>query len=72
MKEKIISLKKKPFCIFTCILILLLTAKVKYCFVAVPLRRDVERGWGGRPTGMSYVDDDVYFHPTTFFKKVAL
>lgn len=33
--------------------------KVKYCFVAVPMRRDVERGWGG-PTGMSFVDDVMY------------
>lgn len=32
---------------------------MKYYFVAEPLRRDVERGWGG-PTGMSSVEDVVY------------
>lgn len=40
---------------------------MKYYFVAVPMRRDVERGWGG-PTGMSSVDDVMYFHPTAFLK----
>lgn len=61
---------RESFCIFTCILILLLKAKVKYCFVAVPMRRDVERGWGG-PTGMSSVEDVMYFSSYYVFK-VAL
>lgn len=43
---------------------------MKYCFVAVPMRRDVERGWGG-PTGMSSVDDVMYYS-SYYVLKVAL